>query len=116
MYQQIDARPTVVDLKVYAGDDLHLRLDIYDIGGNPEDLTGAAAQAQVRATPDAETVLAEFTAEIDGSTIWLHLAAADTATLPATAVWDVQVTYLDPDITVATLARGGLATTAEVTR
>jgi hypothetical protein len=112
--QVIDARPSVVDLRVYAGDDLHLAVVVLDSSGGPEDLTGCTAEAQVRTTVDDETTLATFVTDVVDNTVYLHLAAADSATLPDTAVWDVQVTY--PDTTVATLARGKVTLTKEVTR
>jgi hypothetical protein len=114
----IDARPTVVNLKVYAGDDLYLQVTVVDIDGQAEDLTGTIAQAQIRTTTDDDIVLAEFETTVTSTAIYLHLTAIDTAALagvlPDGGVWDVQLTY--PDTTVATVARGSVQITSEVTR
>lgn len=116
MHRVIDTRPSIVDLFMYTGDDLYLQLSIVDIEGNPEDLTGATGQAQIRATADATEILAEFETVVDANSIYLHLPAADAAALAGTtdAVWDAQVTYLD--LTTVTMARGKVHITSEVTR
>lgn len=114
MTQVIDARPSVVDLRVYAGDDLHLVVAVLDHDGEPADLTGCTARSEVRTSADDTAVLATLTTSVLDNAVYLHLAAADSAGLPEAAVWDVEVTY--PDATVSTLARGKVTTTKEVTR
>lgn len=86
----IDARPTVVDLNVYGGDDLVLKIDVTDNAGTAFDLTGYTAAAEIRATADAPTAIA-FTTSTLANTVTISLDAATTATLPLKGVWDVQV-------------------------
>ena len=108
----ISALPTPIDLALYAGDDFRLDLAINDAYGQPVDLTGYTATAQIRTTRTDTDILAEFTATIEANVIHLHLAGADTATLDTPAVWDVQLAGDD----VTTLATGKVTTGAEVTR
>ena len=104
----VDVRPAVVNLRLYAGDDVHLELI------NEYDLSDAVILAQIRTTPDTSTVLAEFDITVDGAHAWLSMPGDTVATLPAGAVWDLQVTWADG--TVETLARGTVTTMAEVSR
>jgi hypothetical protein len=75
----------------------------------------AVAQARIRLTADATEVLGEFTPRIEGSTIYLDLAAAVSAVLPTgqTCVWDCQITQAGK---VSTLAGGTIDVTPEVIR
>ena len=108
----VSALPTPIDLALYAGDDFRLDLNVADCYGQPADLTGLVATATIRTTRADTDVLAEFTATIEANVVHLHLAGADTATLPTPAVWDAQLAGAD----VTTLATGTIVTVAEVTR
>lgn len=109
----IDLAPTVVDLKLYRGDDAYLAVTVTDEAGQPADLSGATARSQIRASWTATAVLAEFTATITGNVVYLLLGAADTLTLPSPAVWDLQ---LDTPSGVKTIVGGQVRVTGEVTR
>jgi hypothetical protein len=108
----IDARPMQVDLNVYAGDDLTLRIDVTDNAGAAFDLTGYTPAAQVRATADAGTAI-DFDATVLANTVTVSLDSATTETLPQKAVWDVQVTSATGVVT--TLAGGKVTVYAGVT-
>jgi hypothetical protein len=109
----LSALPTPLDLALYAGDDFRLDLHVKDqLTGQDADLTGYVATASIRATRGDVTALATFAATIDGSVVHLHLAGADTATLPTPAVWDCQLAGTD----VTTLATGRVGILGEVTR
>lgn len=115
MSRVVDAQPCTVDLLVYAGDDLFLLVRVVDPDtGQPADLTGHTAQAQIRATPASTTVLAEFVASIDSEGVRLHLTAVDAAQLVGAAVWDVQLT--DAASIVTTIVSGRVLAAPEVTR
>lgn len=108
------ARPAQVDLDVYAGDDVALRVNVKNPDGTPADLTGMTASAQVRLRKADEIPLATFDAviEADGVVV-LSLPAAATVTLPSWAMWDCQ---LDLGGRITTIAAGSIRTTGEVTR
>lgn len=113
MIQTVDARPTTVNLKLYAGDDLHLKIIVLGDDGNLVDLTGVFARAQIRATTEDTEVIAEFVGTVDDA-VYLQLDADDTALLPEDAVWDCQLSFAD--LTTATIAAGSVTTAKEVTR
>lgn len=108
--------PTQVDLVLYQGDDTYLDVVVTDpVSGAPADLTGHTAQAQIRLTPDATEVLADFVATIEAHVIHLHLPHDQAEQLPAgCAAWDLQTTGPAGEIT--TLAYGGCRVTPQVTR
>lgn len=113
--------PAPRDLTLYQGDTFAMTVGLKDktvdgLAGNPVNLTGCTARAQIRATTAATTVLAEFACTITTPTagkIDLELTPAQTATL-VSGVWDLQITF--PDSRVYTVAAGALTTVAEVTR
>lgn len=109
----IDARPLPTDLYIYAGDTLNLKIEVTDNAGAAFDLTGYTAEAQIRATADAPTAV-DFTTNLVANAIELSLTAAETSTLPAKGVWDVQVTSGTGAVT--TLTGGKVTVTPEVTR
>ncbi len=113
-YGVIDAVPPVLALRMYAGDDFHLRVDVYNKADRPVDLTGATAQAQIRFADEAASLVTEFITAVDGHSVHLHLAGTETATLPPGAVWDLQITF--PNLTVLTIVRGTITLTTEVTK
>jgi hypothetical protein len=66
------------DLRIHGGDDRPIVWPIHDAAGNPVDLTGYTARAQVRATPVALEILHEWStdntrAAILGSTVALYV-------------------------------------------
>jgi hypothetical protein len=114
MGTQVGELPAAVDLLLYAGDDFRIVIDVTDGADAPVDLTGHTPKAQIRATTDAAAPLVAFAATVAANAVTLVLTSVQTTALPATAVWDVQLT--DPAAVVTTLAYGKVSTTPEVTR
>lgn len=113
----ISALPEPVNLALYAGDDITLRVTVTDADGDPVDLTGATVESHVRATA-AGPLAAAFESQIDdpaSGVAFIHLTPDATAQLPARAVWDVQASFND-GANVTTLAAGTVTVAAQVTR
>lgn len=107
--------PAVVDLRLYEGDDVFLRVVVTDPDTNgPADLTGYTAQSQIRSTATATDIMCEFDVEIVDNIVYLTLDSAATTGQTGRGVWDVQLT--DPDGVVETVAGGRVTWVAEVTR
>jgi hypothetical protein len=111
--QTVTALPEVVNLEFYQGDDFYLDVTVNDGSGSPAVLTGSSPRAEIHAAPGDPVPLATFTITIDAAPglLHLHLPAAESADVPATAVWDLQLSA--PDVT--TLAAGTVACTQQVT-
>lgn len=111
----ISALPAAVDLRIYQGDDFTFTVTVSDPDtGEVLDLTGLLPEAQLRASPTDEEILAEFDADILDNVIVLHLHHADSAALAGSCFWDVQLT--DADGSIVTVAYGMVSVTNEVTR
>jgi len=82
----------------------------------PSDLTDAVVRAQLRLTPDAPDVEAEFGVTITGNEIALALLPTDTAVLPARCVWDIQIDWDGGGTSIQTIAHGVLTVGPDVTR
>lgn len=108
----ITSLPATVNLNLYRGDDFVLALTVSDSEGEPVDLSGAVARAQIRPTADGELAGA-FDAVIDGNVVELHLTSAISARLPLRAVWDC---LIDESGFITTLAAGAITLVADVTR
>src|SRR6187402_844357 len=93
MATTITRLPTQVNLVLYEGDDFTFMVTVKNSTGQPVDLTGATARAQIRANIAAPAVLGTFTPTIDAAAgiIWLHLTDAVSSTLPTNSVWDVEI-------------------------
>jgi hypothetical protein len=108
----IAALPQSLDLQVYAGDDFTFTITV---GGSIGSITGWTVTAQIRATAANSSVLGSFTASIGGSNvITITLPHTVSASLPAVAVWDCQLT--DPSGKNLTIVTGNITVTPEVTR
>jgi hypothetical protein len=110
----ISVVPQAVDLALYAGDGVAVRLNVTS-NGAPLALTGVIS-AQVRATRDAASAV-DFAAdmtEADNGVVTLSLTGAKTAPLPATGVWDVQ--WKPPGGEPRTIVQGAVSCVADVTR
>lgn len=110
------ASPTTVDLVVYRGDSGRFRVSVTSPDGAPVDLTGATWLCQIRRTPDDTDVLA--TLDVTPVPAAAHqvdvvLSPAVAATLPARAVWDLQMTAAGD---VRTLAAGAVLVVLDVSR
>lgn len=115
MAEQVGSLPAAFDLILYAGDVFNMTVKVFNADGTPIDLTGAITKSQIRASSSSAVVLAEFAIQAeDANTFKLSLTSAITASLPANAVWDFQVSSV-PGQTV-TLAAGKVTVTGEVTR
>lgn len=111
--QVIERLPVRVDLHIYQGDDFYLNLGIDD-SQVAVDLTTYTPKSQIRTKPGAVEVVAEFDVTVkDATTLALHLPTEESAKLPQTSSWDVQIT----DVTgvVTTLAYGTVTANREVT-
>lgn len=116
MNTNLDFRPKRINIQAYAGDDLTFDVPVTDAAGQPVDLTGATAAAQIRATAAAPDPAVDFTVVVGADKVTLSLSAAETVTLPASAVWDCEVTLLGPPVVVKTVAAGSITTSPDVTR
>ena len=116
--------PESLDLKLYGGDGVELRLVVSDPLGVPIPLTGEIA-AQIRSNRGNEQITADFDAEFtdpDNGVCILSLTGAQTASLHGTGpyierfqgVWDCQWT---PDGSEpVTLIQGNVESNLDVTR
>jgi hypothetical protein len=112
----LTARPTRVDLRIYAGDDLAVKVNVNLPDGTPADLTGVTAKAQIRYRASDPDPIAEFTSSVDpAGFVLLGLDAATTATLPSSASWDCALLFADGSPTT-TIASGFVRTRGEVSR
>jgi len=105
------------DLRIDQGATLALDIECQDDLGNPMDLTGYAARAQIRyryTDTDPAAVFSVVLNETPG-VVSLILGAAQSAGLTRpTGVWDCQLTW--PDGTVQRLAEGKATIFPEVSR
>jgi hypothetical protein len=108
----IVALPQVVNLTIYRGMDFTLLVDVTSPEGDPADISGRIVVAQIRGTPESDTVAGEFQPTIADSTIVLYLAASVTELLPDSARWDVWLC----DYPRTPLAAGLLTVEPRVTR
>lgn len=123
-----DLRPAPHNLYFYRGDSVTLafRLGEGDTSTPPVmvaayDLTGVVLAAQIRASEDSSTILAEFTVTIGDQTdlavrgvVGLALTTEQTMTLPTAARWDLQATW--PGESVRTYLAGKVSTKKDTTR
>jgi hypothetical protein len=105
------ALPTFAPLVFWAGDDYSFTVQVTNFDGTPTDMSGRAPHGQIRVSSEDQTVLATFTITVSAGLLACHLAAADSAALPPSAVYDVQLTG-----PVRTVAAGAVSATREVTR
>lgn len=107
--------PGNYSLRVYRGDTFRWTFVLYadDRKTVPADLTGVSVASQVRTRPGGDLVLALTPTITLPNTIGVVLSAAQCATLPSAAVWDMQLTYPTGD--VSTVLMGGVNVTADVT-
>lgn len=122
--QTLNFRPTILNLLLYAGDGLSIKLTCKDTAGNPIDINGAVT-AQIRLDrvhPD-DPPLASFTVSlVDAYLGIISLILTGTQTLSLLGdgenkfdgVWDVQWTPMQSQI--RTLVQGSVECVADVTR
>jgi hypothetical protein len=107
--------PAVYDLALYRGDTMRLQLVFWrnDERDDPEDLTGCAANAQIRNRPDGTPILTIACVITLPNTIDLELSADDARDLPKKGVWDVQLTL--PSGAIMTPVGGKMTMKQDVT-
>jgi hypothetical protein len=112
----ISALPAEQNLELYRGDSFPLRVDVVDAAGAPLDVTTATWDADIRLTPDTATTIASFTVTpVAGtpSAVNLMLDPLSSALLPATSVYDLEMTLAG---FVYTLIYGKITTKFDVSR
>lgn len=116
--------PKSLDLKLYAGDGVKLRLNVKDSSGDPVNLTGAVT-AQIRASRAGADPVATFTTEIidaTGGIALISLSGAETRAIHGDpdpvetfqGVWDVQ--WAAEGAEPVTLFQGNVESKLDVTR
>lgn len=106
--------PGRMPLSLYRGDTYRWRFSLWQDSARtqPVDLTGATVLAQVRDRAGG-TLIATMSCTITAPNIIdAALSAEDSAKLPGSSVWDMQVTYAGGD--VATVLAGPVNTTVDV--
>ena len=126
MASQINLEPTLLDLKLYAGDGITLKLTCKDPSGAPVDITGEV-QAQIRLDRlSSDPPIVEFTVGLVDAylgILMLSLTGEQTQDLVVdpsgikskfTGVWDVEWTPVD--LEPRTICQGIVECVADVTR
>lgn len=122
----ISLLPQVLDLQLYGGDGVELRIVVTDSDGAPLPLTGAI-DAQIRTSRTSGEEAAVFAADLveaDTGIVYLSLTGAQTGALHGTppqqpterfqGVWDVQWTPTGAE--PVTLVQGSVESSLDVTR
>lgn len=103
--------PGHYSLELYRGDSFRRQFAL-TADGQPVDLTGATAAAEIRSAPKSLPLYA-FTCTIVDNVITIAMTAAETSALPAHAYWDLQVTYASGE--VQTFVAGGISVRGDIT-
>jgi hypothetical protein len=106
-------QPATLPMDLYRGDSSAMRLQFWDSGNNPIDLTGVVAKSQIRDRPAGSTIVNLVCTITLPNTIDVTLLATDSGTLPTQGVWDLQLTYPSGD--VRTPVAGPVTVTPDVT-
>lgn len=106
--------PAAYSLALYRGDSFRTQFRLWADAQKtqPVDLSDVIAAAELRAAPKSALLLA-LACVITGNVIDVSLTAAESATLPAVAYWDLQLTYPSGD--VQTIVAGGVSVRADIT-
>lgn len=118
MAKKISRVPETLDLALYAGDGVSIRLSLTNSTGDPISVTGTM-KAQIRATHSATEASAEFDATPEENAIVISLTGDQTQALVTgedkfEGVWDLQ--WVPQDGQPTTLVRGKVTCDADVTR
>ena len=107
--------PGKMPLTIYRGDTYRWRFKLWmDTERTmPADLQGAKVVAQIRDRAGGSFIAGMACTITLPNTVMMVLAAPDSAKLPSSAMWDLQVTYAWGD--VATVLAGPVHTTSDVT-
>lgn len=109
-------KPGTVDLCVYRGDSGRIRLRVSTPDGDPIDVSTATWDCDFRATNDSDDVIISPTVEaVAGisNAVDIVISAAESATLDADCVWDLEMT-LGTEVT--TILAGKVLVTKDVSR
>jgi hypothetical protein len=103
------------NLDIYRGDTKRWQFKLWsDLKRTvPADLSGAIATATIRDKAVGGTFQLLLTCTVSSNIIDMSLTATQSRTLPATGVWDLQLTYPSGDI--FTVLRGNVIVTQDVT-
>lgn len=108
-------QPGKMDLSIYRGDSYKWQYTLWvdEAKTIPADLTGCTVKAEVRAGPGTAVITTLATSITMPNKINVTLTAAVSATLPAAAKWDLQLTYTTADVT--TIVAGAVSVTSDIT-
>lgn len=117
---KIDRTPETLDLTLYAGDGVSIRLGVTDNSGNPVTVSGEL-KAQIRERRGAPEVSAEFDTvpEAETGSVIISLTGEQTQALITgddnfSGVWDIQ--WRPTNGEPVTLTTGAVICNADVTR
>lgn len=118
MAKKISRVPESLDLALYAGDGVSIRLSLTNSAKDPIQVTGTM-KAQIRSTHSAPEASAEFTAVPEDNAVVISLTGDQTQALVTgedkfEGVWDIQ--WVPQDGEPVTLVRGKVTCDADVTR
>lgn len=107
--------PGRLALALYRGDTYRWQFRLWQDTARtlPSDLVGATAVSQIRDRPGGRLIVSLACTITPPNTIDAVLVSADSAKLPGTGAWDMQVTYASGD--VATVLAGPVNTVVDVT-
>jgi hypothetical protein len=107
--------PGRYDLAIYRGDTYQWRFTLWQDAGMtvPVDVTVGDVESEIRNRSAGDLIVAMACTVTAPNIIDVVLPADDSATLPTSGVWDLQVTY--PGDIVRTYVAGRVAVTADVT-
>lgn len=107
--------PGPYTLQIYRGDSYRWQFTLFDDvnQSQPSDLTGVTVLSQIRDRPGGNYICSLTCTVTLPNVIVTYLAAQDSALLPGSAAWDLQLTYASGD--VATVLAGPVNITPDVT-
>lgn len=108
--------PGRLPLSLYRGDTYRWRFRLWDDVAQTEasDLTGVTATAQIRDRVGGNLITALDCTVVLPNIVEAVLTAANSALLPSTGAWDLQLLYVSGD--VATVLAGPVSVVADVTQ
>jgi hypothetical protein len=107
--------PGAYPLQIYKGDSYHWQFTLFDDLNQtqPSDLTGVVVNSQICDAPGGVVICTLACTVTLPNIVLASLSASDSALLPQSAAWDLQLTYPSGD--VATVLAGPVNVTPDVT-